>query len=58
VLADQTVEVVQVAVGETYQARTVVTGLNPGDDVVTDGQLRLAPKMKVRKTKPAEGAGL
>ncbi len=58
VKADQTVEVVQVTVGESYQSKTVVTGLNPGDDVVTDGQLRLAPKMKVRKTKTAEGAGL
>ena len=59
VKADQTVEVVQVTVGETYRSQTVVTGLKPGDDVVTDGQLRLAPKMKVRRTKTAaEGTGL
>jgi multidrug efflux pump subunit AcrA (membrane-fusion protein) len=49
---------VQVTVGETYRSQTVVTGLNPGDEVVTDGQLRLAPKMKVRKTKSAGEVGL
>lgn len=55
---DQTVEVVQVTVGETYRSQTVVSGLNPGDEVVTDGQLRLAPKMKVRKTKSVGEAGI
>lgn len=47
---DSTVEVRLVQVGETYRNQTVVTGLDPGDSVVLDGQLRLAPGMKVRKT--------
>ena len=58
VKADQTVEVRLVAVGETYKNQTVVTGLSPGDVVVLDGQLRLAPGMKVRKTTAVQaGAG-
>ena len=58
VKADQSVEVQLVTVGETYKNQTVVTGLEPGDVVVLDGQLRLAPGMKVRKTAAAEaGAG-
>ena len=55
---DSTVEVRLVTVGETYQDKTVVNGLEPGDVVVTDGQLRLAPGMKVRRTTAAQaGAG-
>ena len=58
VKADQSVEVQLVTVGETYKNQTVVTGLAPGDVVVLDGQLRLAPGMKVRKTTAAQaGAG-
>ena len=58
VRADQSVEVQLVTVGETYKNQTVVTGLEPGDVVVLDGQLRLAPGMKVRKTAAAQaGAG-
>ena len=58
VKADQTVEVQLVTVGETYKNQTVVSGLSPGDVVVLDGQLRLAPGMKVRKTTAAQtGAG-
>lgn len=52
---DQSVEVRLVKVGETYKNLTVVTGLMPGDVVVLDGQLRLAPGMKVRKTASVPG---
>ncbi len=54
VRADQTVEVRPVTVGEIYRNKTVVEGVSPGDEVVLDGQLRLAPNMKVRKTTPAK----
>lgn len=58
VKADQSVEVQLVTVGETYKNQTVVTGLAPGDVVVLDGQLRLAPGMKVRQTAAVQaGAG-
>jgi multidrug efflux system membrane fusion protein len=50
VKSDQTVEVKLVTVGEIYKGSTVVTGIDPGDVIVLDGQLRLAPGMKVRKT--------
>ena len=54
VKTDQTVEVQLVTVGETYKSQTVVTGLAPGDVVVLDGQLRLAPGMKVRQMAAAQ----
>ena len=45
---DQTVEERPVAIGITYQGATVVqSGLKAGETVVTDGQLRLAPGVKV-----------
>ena len=48
VKADQTVEMQPVQTGITFNNKTVVlTGLKSGETVVTDGQLRLAPKMKV-----------
>ena len=48
VQADQTVEMRTVQTGITFNNETVVTkGLKDGETVVTDGQLRLAPKMKV-----------
>jgi multidrug efflux system membrane fusion protein len=48
VKADQTVEMRPVQTGITFNNKTVVlTGLKSGETVVTDGQLRLAPKMKV-----------
>jgi multidrug efflux system membrane fusion protein len=47
---DQTVESVSVTTGETNQGRTqILTGLKPGDIVVTDGHLRLAPGARVKK---------
>ena len=46
--ADQTVENRPVETGITFNNKTVVAkGLQAGETVVTDGQLRLAPKMKV-----------
>jgi membrane fusion protein, multidrug efflux system len=46
--ADQTVEMRPVKIGVTFNSGTVIeTGLKAGETVVTDGQLRLAPKMKV-----------
>jgi membrane fusion protein, multidrug efflux system len=45
---DQTVEERPVTIGITYQGATVVQrGLKAGETVVTDGQLRLAPGVKV-----------
>ena len=45
---DQTIEERPVTAGITYQGETVVTrGLKAGETVVTDGQLRLAPGVKV-----------
>jgi multidrug efflux system membrane fusion protein len=48
VLGDQTVESRPVQVARTVEGDAVVTsGLAPGETVVTDGQLRLAPGVKV-----------
>jgi multidrug efflux system membrane fusion protein len=45
---DQTVEQRPVTIGITFQGRTVVqSGLKAGETVVTDGQLRLEPGVKV-----------
>ncbi len=54
---DQTVEQRSVTVGLTYQNETVVTeGLAAGETVVTDGQLRLAPGVKVSVKSSIESA--
>lgn len=54
---DDTVEARQVSVGETHQSKVVITaGLAPGDLVVTDGQLRLAPGSKIKKSEDPVGA--
>jgi multidrug efflux system membrane fusion protein len=48
VQSDQTVEMRPVQTGIAFKNETVVqSGLKAGEMVVTDGQLRLAPKMKV-----------
>jgi multidrug efflux system membrane fusion protein len=48
VQSDQTVEMRPVQTGIAFKNETVVqSGLKAGETVVTDGQLRLAPKMKV-----------
>jgi multidrug efflux system membrane fusion protein len=53
--ADSTVESREVGVERTQGALTVVArGLSPGEQVVTDGQLRLAPGARVEVKKPAE----
>lgn len=50
---DQTVAMQPVVAGTTYGADTVITkGLQPGETVVTDGQLMLLPGAKI-KVKPA-----
>jgi membrane fusion protein, multidrug efflux system len=52
---DQTVEERPVTIGITYQGKTVVqTGLKTGETVVTDGQLRLAPGVKVNIKSPKD----
>jgi multidrug efflux system membrane fusion protein len=46
--SDQTVEEQRVAIGVTYQGVTVIkSGVQAGETVVTDGQLRLTPGAKV-----------
>jgi len=53
--ADETVESRPVAVERTQGTLTVVAkGLAPGEQVVTDGQLRLAPGARVEIKKPSE----
>lgn len=45
---DKSVEMRPVNVAESDQQEAIITaGVNPGDTVVTDGQLRLTPKSKV-----------
>ena len=49
-----TAEVRRITVQRTEGERTIVAkGLAPGDRVVTRGQLRLGPKVKVQIGKPA-----
>ncbi|HEY6866636.1 MAG TPA: efflux RND transporter periplasmic adaptor subunit [Candidatus Eisenbacteria bacterium] len=40
------------------QLSVIASGVHPGDIVVTDGQLRLAPGARVQVRQPAPGAGL
>ena len=57
VKADQTVESRPVTTGARVDQEVVVeSGLKPGDTVVTEGHLRLAPGMRVRVRAP-EGGG-
>ena len=57
VKADQTVEERTITAGITYQGMTVVAhGLAPGETVVTDGQLRLVPGVKVNVKSSIESA--
>ncbi|PWT92982.1 MAG: efflux RND transporter periplasmic adaptor subunit [Blastocatellia bacterium] len=49
VKADMTVEVRKVQTGSTYEDKVVIEdGLKPGEQVVTDGQLRLVPGAAVQ----------
>lgn len=53
---DQSVEIRPVKTGPTVDGMTVITsGLQPGETVVTDGQLRLVPGAKI--TLPGQGDG-
>jgi multidrug efflux system membrane fusion protein len=54
---DQTVELREVKVARTAGDNTLLSsGLNAGDTVVTDGQLRLLPGMKVESPSPKGAA--
>jgi len=53
VKSDQTVDTRPVITGVTYEGQTVLSsGVKPGETVVTDGQLRLAPGTKVSTQTP------
>jgi multidrug efflux system membrane fusion protein len=55
VSAEMTAELRRIAVRRTDGERAVVAqGLQPGERVVTRGQLRLGPKVRVQIAKPAE----
>jgi multidrug efflux system membrane fusion protein len=46
--ADETVEGRPIVIGVTYQGMTVIkSGVQAGETVVTDGQLRLSPGAKI-----------
>jgi membrane fusion protein, multidrug efflux system len=54
VRTDKTVEQRTVKVGRTVGAESVIlSGVHPGETVVTDGQLRLIPDMRVQVTNPS-----
>jgi len=56
VKADMTVETRTVKTGTTIENMTVIDdGLNPGEQVVTDGQLRLVPGAKVQARGQGQG---
>ena len=58
VKADSTVEVRTVKTGATIDTMTVIEdGLKPGEQVVTDGQLRLVPGAKVQQKGASRGQG-
>lgn len=58
VRADSTVEMRTVSIGATIETTTVIeSGLNPGEQVVTDGQLRLVPGAKVQVKGQGQGRG-
>ncbi|HLR05738.1 MAG TPA: efflux RND transporter periplasmic adaptor subunit, partial [Pyrinomonadaceae bacterium] len=58
VKADSTVEVRTVKTGSTIDNMTVIDdGLKPGEQVVTDGQLRLVPGAKVQQKGAGRGQG-
>ncbi len=54
---DNSVDTRPIAVARTYGDTSVIEkGLNPGEQVVTDGQLRLVPgaKISIKENKPAD----
>jgi multidrug efflux system membrane fusion protein len=53
---DQTVEQRPIKVGQTVDQDVVITaGLQPGDQVVTEGQLRLEPGTRITRADPRTG---
>jgi multidrug efflux system membrane fusion protein len=53
---DQTVEQRPIKVGQTVDQDVVITaGLRPGDQVVTEGQLRLEPGSRITRADPRTG---
>ncbi|MCC6490494.1 MAG: efflux RND transporter periplasmic adaptor subunit [Candidatus Hydrogenedentes bacterium] len=55
---DLTVEVRGLATGDTVDGKTIVTeGLQPGETVATDGQMRLAPGATVKVLDESGGGG-
>jgi multidrug efflux system membrane fusion protein len=58
VKADGTAEMRTVKTGTTVETMTVIDdGLKPGEQVVTDGQLRIVPGAKVQVKTPGQGGG-
>ena len=58
VKADRTVESRPVVTGSQFEQDTVIQkGLEPGTTIVTEGQLRLAPGMRVQMRRSGEGGG-
>jgi len=56
VKADDTAEMRTVKTGTTLESMTVIEeGLKPGEQVVTDGQLRLVPGSKIQAKGPGQG---
>lgn len=59
VKADQTVEPRVVGTGRSYENKTIIeTGLTAGEQVVTDGHLRLAPGFKIEVVAPVPPVGV
>ena len=59
VKADSTVEPRKVTVGRTFESRTVIqSGIAPGEKVVTDGHLRLAPGSRIQEVAPVPKVGV
>ncbi|MDO9289905.1 MAG: efflux transporter periplasmic adaptor subunit, partial [Thermodesulfovibrionales bacterium] len=59
VVKDDTAELRTVTAGITYEDITVIEkGLEPGEIVVTDGQMRLMPGAKVEIRKPQGAKGI
>jgi multidrug efflux system membrane fusion protein len=55
---DMTVELRSIQVGQNFNGHTLIrTGIEAGDKVVTDGQLRLFPGARVEITRTEEEAG-
>ena len=59
VKADKTVEPRVVSTGRSYENKTIIeAGLTAGEEVVTDGHLRLAPGFKIQVVAPVPPVGV